>query len=72
MSKHVRQRSVDLMVNDDVREDAQRRCPHDHGRPGVSRGAGFIEVETPILQALYGGASARPFTTHHNELDARF
>jgi lysyl-tRNA synthetase class 2 len=30
---------------------------------------GFIEVETPILQPLYGGASARPFTTHHNALD---
>ena len=35
-------------------------------------GAGFIEVETPILQPLYGGASARPFTTHHNELDRTF
>ena len=32
-------------------------------------GAGFIEVETPTLQPLYGGANARPFTTHHNELD---
>ena len=31
--------------------------------------AGFIEVETPVLQPLYGGANARPFTTHHNELD---
>ena len=35
-------------------------------------GAGFVEVETPILQPLYGGASARPFTTHHNELDRTF
>ena len=32
-------------------------------------GAGFVEVETPTLQPLYGGANARPFTTHHNELD---
>ena len=32
-------------------------------------GHGFIEVETPILQPLYGGAAARPFTTHHNALD---
>ena len=30
---------------------------------------GFLEVETPVLQPLYGGASARPFTTHHNALD---
>jgi lysyl-tRNA synthetase class 2 len=35
-------------------------------------GAGFVEVETPVLQPLYGGASARPFTTHHNELDRTF
>src|SRR5207237_5438452 len=32
-------------------------------------GAGFVEVETPVLQPLYGGALARPFTTHHNALD---
>ena len=32
-------------------------------------GQGFVEVETPVLQPLYGGALARPFTTHHNELD---
>ncbi len=36
---------------------------------GYLDGAGFIEVETPVLQPLYGGALARPFTTHHNELD---
>ncbi len=34
-------------------------------------GEGFLEVETPVLQPLYGGALARPFTTHHNALDRR-
>ena len=38
----------------------------------TSTATGFVEVETPILQPLYGGASARPFTTHHNELDRTF
>ena len=47
-------------------------CAHDHRRPRLPRRGGFIEVETPILQPLYGGASARPFTTHHNELDRTF
>ena len=65
-----RQRYLDLMVNRDVREDALLRARMISCRPRVSRRApGFIEVETPVLQPLYGGANARPFTTHHNELD---
>jgi lysyl-tRNA synthetase class 2 len=67
-----RQRSLDLMVNPDVREDAQRRARMIAAGRAYLDGAGFIEVETPILQPLYGGASARPFTTHHNELDRTF
>jgi lysyl-tRNA synthetase class 2 len=67
-----RQRYVDLMVNPEVREDAQRRARMIAAGRAYLDGAGFIEVETPILQPLYGGASARPFTTHHNELDRTF
>ena len=67
-----RQRYLDLMVNPDVREDAQRRARMIAAGRAYLDGAGFIEVETPILQPLYGGASARPFTTHHNELDRTF
>ena len=47
-----------------------RHAREDHHRdPPVSRRRGFLEVETPTLQPLYGGAAARPFTTHHNALD---
>ena len=67
-----RHRYVDLMVNPDVRDDAQKRARMITAGRAYLDGAGFIEVETPILQPLYGGASARPFTTHHNELDRTF
>ena len=67
-----RQRYVDLMVNADVREDAQRRARMIAAGRAYLDDAGFVEVETPVLQPLYGGASARPFTTHHNELDRTF
>src|SRR5688572_29473420 len=66
-----RRRYVDLFTNPDVREtfkqrsliiDAIRRCLVENR---------FFEVETPVLQPIYGGAAARPFTTHHNTLDMK-
>lgn len=69
MDLRYRRRYVDLFANPAVREtfkqrslivDAIRRCLVDRG---------FFEVDTPVLQPIYGGAAARPFTTHHNTLD---
>jgi lysyl-tRNA synthetase class 2 len=64
-----RQRYVDLVVNPEVREVFRRRSLLVETMRQFLRGKGFLEVETPILQPLYGGAAARPFTTHHNALD---
>ncbi|MBP9160356.1 MAG: lysine--tRNA ligase, partial [Flavobacteriales bacterium] len=67
-----RMRYVDLIVNPGVKEtflkrarifDAMRKCFNE---------AGYIEVDTPVLQAIPGGAAARPFETHHNALDTPF
>ena len=64
-----RQRYADLAVHPEVREVFRLRSRIDHADPGFLDGRGFLEVETPILQPLYGGAAARPFVTHHNALD---
>jgi lysyl-tRNA synthetase, class II len=64
-----RQRYLDLLVNPDVRAEFQLRARAITALRRELDAAGFIEVETPTLQPLYGGANARPFTTHHNELD---
>jgi lysyl-tRNA synthetase class 2 len=64
-----RQRYVDLVVNSEVREVFFKRTKIFSAMRNYLDGRGFIEVETPVLQPIYGGASARPFTTHHNALD---
>ncbi len=64
-----RQRYVDLIVNPDVRETFIKRTQIIKAVREFLDNKGFLEVETPILQPIYGGANARPFKTHHNALD---
>ena len=64
-----RQRYVDLIVNDGVKEKFLKRATVIKTMRAVLDEAGYTEVETPILQPIPGGASARPFITHHNSLD---
>ncbi|SHK86229.1 lysine--tRNA ligase [Rhodothermus profundi] len=64
-----RQRYVDLIINPDVREVFRKRARMITTIRRFLDERGYLEVETPILQPLYGGASARPFTTYHNALD---
>lgn len=63
-----RQRYVDLAVNPDVREIFTTRSATVRALRSFLDDNGFIEVETPILQPIYGGAAAQPFVTHHNQL----
>ncbi len=64
-----RQRYVDLVVNPEVREVFRQRTQIYSSMREYLNEKGYLEVETPILQPLYGGAAARPFKTHHNTLD---
>ena len=64
-----RQRYADLAVNPDVRETFRKRAMLIKALRTFLDDHEFLEVETPILQPLYGGAAARPFETHHNELE---
>ena len=64
-----RQRYLDLVVNPEVRDVFTKRSKIITSMRRFLDYHEFLEVETPILQPLYGGASARPFTTHHNTLD---
>jgi len=64
-----RQRYLDLITNEDVRKTFQTRSKVVSAIRRFMDGRGFLEVETPILHAEVGGATAEPFVTHHNKLD---
>ena len=64
-----RRRELDLIANEDTRELFVARARIVSAVRRSLDEAGFVEVETPVLQPLYGGGHARPFTTHHNALD---
>ncbi len=67
--KRYRQRYVDLVVNPHVKEAFVKRTQLTNSMRSYLNDKGYLEVETPILQPIYGGAAARPFKTHHNTLD---
>ena len=64
-----RQRYVDLVVNPRIKDVFIKRSKIISSMRNFLDSQGFLEVETPVLQPLYGGAAARPFTTYHNTLD---
>ena len=64
-----RNRSMDLIVNPQVKEAFIKRTILTNSMRQFLNAKGYLEVETPILQPMYGGAAARPFKTHHNTLD---
>jgi lysyl-tRNA synthetase, class II len=64
-----RQRYADLAINQQVRQIFRTRAEIVRALREFLDSQGFLEVETPILQPIYGGAAARPFVTHHNQLD---
>ncbi|CDD83807.1 MULTISPECIES: lysine--tRNA ligase [Bacteroidaceae] len=64
-----RQRYVDLVVNDGVKDIFLKRSKVFNSMREYFNSKGYVEVETPILQSIPGGAAARPFITHHNALD---
>jgi lysyl-tRNA synthetase class 2 len=67
-----RQRYLDLIANDEVRDTFLKRSAILHEIRNFMAARGFVEVETPILQGIPGGAAARPFVTHHNTFNREF
>jgi len=67
-----RNRHLDLIVNPSIKETFFKRAKIIQGLRKYLDDLSFLEVETPVLQPIYGGANARPFTTHHNALDQKF
>ena len=67
--KRYRQRYVDLLVNPEIKDVFIKRTQLTNSIRSYLNEKGYLEVETPILQPLYGGAAARPFKTYHNTLD---
>ena len=72
VEERYRQRYVDLIMNPDVRKVFGIRHKVVNFLRKFMENKGFVEVETPTLQPIYGGAMAKPFTTHHNALDSKF
>ena len=66
-----RQRYVDLILNDDVLEVFKKKAKIIKATRDYLERNGYLEVETPVLQKIYGGASAKPFETHHNALNLK-
>ena len=69
VEQRYRQRYVDLIVNSNVKDTFIKRTKIINSIRNFLNGKSYLEVETPILQSIPGGATARPFTTHHNALD---
>lgn len=72
VEERFRKRYLDLLVNEGVRESFMARAKIISTLRALLESAGFVEVETPLLQPIPGGALARPFSTHHNALDTDF
>jgi len=72
VEERYRKRYLDLIMNEEVKEVFRRRTQIISAIREFLDKQGFLEIETPTLQEIYGGASARPFVTHHNALDADF
>ncbi len=72
VEKRYRERYVDLLINQEARERLLKRTKIVDALRSMLNVKGFLEVETPILQPLYGGANARPFVTHYHALKTEF